>query len=287
MDKKSIFLGILLVVAAFCFWSFYPQENDQSDFSDRTKITLRQVGNQLLLANKDSTSLILPIVKVDEQKYEITFEKELGFEPNILVEIVKENIEKSSLSKNYRVAVLQCLDDEVAYSFEINAAKEKTIIPCAGRLLPKKCYKIQVNFLNKKSPNKNNLGYILIPIVLIIIYWRSYTKKKRVYEDLVSNKKEKTLGSFTFYPEQNKLVKKKKEIALSKKECDLLEIFIANINLVVKREELTKRVWEDNGVIVGRSLDTYISKLRKKLQEDKSIKLINIHGVGYKLEIAT
>ena len=81
------------------------------------------------------------------------------------------------------------------------------------------------------------------------------------------------------------LVKKAKEIALSKKECELLEIFIANANQVVKREELTKRVWEDNGVIVGRSLDTYISKLRKKLQQDKSIKLTNIHGVGYKLEI--
>jgi len=44
-------------------------------------------------------------------------------------------------------------------------------------------------------------------------------------------------------------------------------------------------VWEDNGVIVGRSLDTYISKLRKKLKDDASIKLINVHGVGYKLEI--
>jgi DNA-binding response OmpR family regulator len=75
------------------------------------------------------------------------------------------------------------------------------------------------------------------------------------------------------------------EIALSKKECELLEIFVANANQVVKREELTKKVWEDNGVIVGRSLDTYISKLRKKLQKDNSIKLTNVHGVGYKLEI--
>jgi DNA-binding response OmpR family regulator len=46
-----------------------------------------------------------------------------------------------------------------------------------------------------------------------------------------------------------------------------------------------KRVWEDNGVFVGRSLDTYISKLRKKLLADDAIKLTNIHGVGYKLEI--
>jgi DNA-binding winged helix-turn-helix (wHTH) protein len=80
-------------------------------------------------------------------------------------------------------------------------------------------------------------------------------------------------------------MQKAKEINLSKKECELLEIFVANPNQIIKREELTKNVWEDNGVFVGRSLDTCISKLRKKLQVDASIQLINIHGVGYKLEI--
>ena len=93
------------------------------------------------------------------------------------------------------------------------------------------------------------------------------------------------IGSFYFYPEQNKLVKEEKEIALSKKECELLALFVAHPNQIIKRDELTKRVWEDNGVFVGRSLDTYISKLRKKLKSDTSIKLTNVHGVGYKLEI--
>ena len=93
------------------------------------------------------------------------------------------------------------------------------------------------------------------------------------------------IGSFQFYPEQHKLIQKAIEIALSKKECELLEIFVANANQIVTREALTKKVWEDNGVIVGRSLDTYISKLRKKLQKDSTIKLTNVHGIGYKLEV--
>ena len=65
----------------------------------------------------------------------------------------------------------------------------------------------------------------------------------------------------------------------------MLELFVARPNEIIKRDELTKRVWEDNGVFVGRSLDTYISKLRKKLKGDTSIKLTNVHGVGYKLEL--
>ena len=81
------------------------------------------------------------------------------------------------------------------------------------------------------------------------------------------------------------MVKQTAEISLSKKECELLSIFVDRPNEIIKRDELTKKVWEDNGVFVGRSLDTYISKLRKKLKEDTSIKLVNIHGVGYKLEI--
>ncbi|MGY8908461.1 MAG: helix-turn-helix domain-containing protein [Flavobacteriales bacterium] len=72
---------------------------------------------------------------------------------------------------------------------------------------------------------------------------------------------------------------------MSKKECEILQIFVANPNQIIKREELTKKVWEDHGVFVGRSLDTYISKLRKKLKNDDSIKLTNIHGVGYRLDL--
>ena len=64
-----------------------------------------------------------------------------------------------------------------------------------------------------------------------------------------------------------------------------MAILVGHSNKVVKRDELIKRVWEDKGVIVGRSLDTYISKLRKKLQEDDGIRIVNVHGVGYKLEI--
>ena len=284
MNQKNFYSILSLVSFIFFLWSFTPQENDAKDFSQKVKIILREVGNKLLLENKDSTSLILPIVEITENKFEISFEKKLGFEPSQLVKELKENLEKSSFSKNYRVEVLQCLDKSVAYSYEINEDLKKTIIPCAGRVLPIKCYTIQIQFLEDKPLKNVAFFYILIPIFLIILY-RFIIKKKD--EKTIKNHSEKqtNLGSFIFYPEQNKLVKKAKEIPLSKKECELLSIFIANGNQVVKREELTKKVWEDNGVIVGRSLDTYVSKLRKKLQEDSSIKLTNIHGVGYKLEI--
>ena len=93
------------------------------------------------------------------------------------------------------------------------------------------------------------------------------------------------IGHYRFYKDQNKLIKESVEIKLSVKECELMTILSANQNQVVKREVLVKEIWEDNGVFVDRSLDTFISKLRKKFKDDASINIINIHGVGYKLEV--
>ncbi len=278
-------------IANIYFWSFlltflsgYSQIDNKQDFSEKVKIVLRQVGNELLLVNLDSTSLILPVKQIEENVFFISFQEELSFEPNQLVDIVKKNIVNTNLPTNYRVQVLQCSDNEVGYSYEVNIDEEKTIIPCAGRILPKNCYYIEVKFLKNTPFNNNPLFYLVFlfvfALVLVVLYRR---RKKNLNSEIQLNYS--NLGNFKFYPDQNKLIRERVEITLSKKECELLEIFVANKNKVVRREELTKRVWEDNGVIVGRSLDTYISKLRKKLQEDKAVKLVNVHGVGYKLEV--
>jgi len=285
--KQNRSVSILfLAIVVFFSWGFANPQKDKTDFSERAKIALREVGNQLLLSNKDSVSLVLPILKIDDFKYQISFEKPLSFEPNTLVEIIKETFEKINFPKNYRVEVIEISSNEVGYSYQVNVEKEKTIIPCTGRFLPENKYKIEVKFLDVKSSSNNMwLFYIFIPLILGIFYRRFYLNKKPSETQEITSENGTHLGIFQFFPEQNKLVKKAIEINLSKKECEILSIFVANQNQIIKREELTKKVWEDNGVFVGRSLDTYISKLRKKLKADSSIKLKNIHGVGYKMEI--
>lgn len=193
------------------------------------------------------------------------------------------------MPKHYRVEVLHCDDGEVAYSYEMSEADENTIVPCSGRLLPNNCYNIQLHFLQGGPilfPRKVFLYVIIfIGIVFLIDYRFHKGKPTAMSQDGTEENAYATIGTYRFYEGQNKLVKAAKEINLSKKECELLAIFAANPNQIIKRDELLKRVWEDNGVFVGRSLDTYISKLRKKLQDDDSVNLINVHGIGYKLEI--
>lgn len=74
-------------------------------------------------------------------------------------------------------------------------------------------------------------------------------------------------------------------IPLSKKESKILGILTANVNQLTDRAFLLQEVWENEGVITSRSLDMFISKLRKKLDLDSSVRILNVHGRGYKLEI--
>ena len=76
-----------------------------------------------------------------------------------------------------------------------------------------------------------------------------------------------------------------KTIGLTRTETRVLGIFALSPNEIIERSRLQKEIWEDEGVIVGRSLDMFISKLRKKLEPDPNIKIAVIRGKGYKLEI--
>ena len=288
MSRNKIYIYSVLVLLLFLSWIFSPSNKKNEDFSERVKVSLRDVGNQLLLSNKDATSLVFPVTKFDDFTYKISFQNQLSFEPSNLVAIVDSSFKKAALSNYYRVEVLQCSDNEVAYSFEIKNQIEKDIVPCKGRILPKSCYIIKLKFTNRTIVPFNKSLFLIVFVLLLVVFLFDYKFSKKKIKELPTDDKNKAtkIGIFQFYPEQNKLVKQAKEINLSKKECELLAIFVANPNQIIKRDELTKKVWEDNGVFVGRSLDTYISKLRQKLQEDSSIKISNKYGVGYKLEIS-
>lgn len=276
---------ISLALILFTVISCGPKQQDDID-PERVKVALRSVGNELLLSQQDSTSLVLPVVQVDAKKFKLSFENPIAFDPSLLSDVVSETFDTAQLPSNYLVEVIQCSDEETAYSFEMLRNKENSIIPCGGRIVPENCYTIHVRFTEviQNASAKDWLFYVLVLMVLAFLAFVFYSKY-HANKNAMKTANATSLGSFSFYPDQNKLVKEAQEIPLSKKECELLSILAANPNQIVKRDELTKKVWEDNGVFVGRSLDTYISKLRKKLKDDDTIKLTNVHGVGYKLEI--
>jgi len=285
--KRRIFFYIISLIILILIWFLSINGNSTDIFSEKVKISLREVGDQLLREHLDSTSRVLPVVEEDPSLFKLSFENDLGFYPESLVAAIDSSFRSRQLSENYLVEVIQCSDKEVAYSFEVDTGVERTVIACAERKLPSACYTITVRFADRvvTKTASNAWIYLLFFFGIIGLLEFYFYRNKGGLQKAEGIDHYTTLGSFRFYPDQNKLVKQATEISLSKKEGELLAILVGHSNKVVKRDELVKRVWEDKGVIVGRSLDTYISKLRKKLQEDDGIRIVNVHGVGYKLEI--
>lgn len=90
-----------------------------------------------------------------------------------------------------------------------------------------------------------------------------------------------TIGNYVFnYP--NLELKIEEEVRrLTQKEADLLQYLIQHKNQVIKRGDILEKIWGENDYFLGRSLDVFISRLRKYLREDDTIKVENIHGVGF------
>ncbi len=91
------------------------------------------------------------------------------------------------------------------------------------------------------------------------------------------------LGEYHFDKRNTELLIEHQRIELTGKEADLLLLLYNAVNTTVEREVILNMVWGDEGDYVGRTLDVFISKLRKKLKADSSVKIVNIRGVGYKL----
>lgn len=91
------------------------------------------------------------------------------------------------------------------------------------------------------------------------------------------------IGRFTFDTQKQLLTIGEKQTKLTTKENELLALLCAHSNEILQRDYALKTIWIDDNYFNARSMDVYITKLRKHLKDDPSIEIINIHGKGYKL----
>jgi DNA-binding response OmpR family regulator len=91
------------------------------------------------------------------------------------------------------------------------------------------------------------------------------------------------IGSFTFDTQKQILSRGDEQVKLTTKENELLCLLCVNANEVLQRDFALKTIWMDDNFFNARSMDVYITKLRKHLKGDETVEIINIHGKGYKL----
>ncbi len=93
------------------------------------------------------------------------------------------------------------------------------------------------------------------------------------------------LGAYNFNYKNLNLKLGEQEKTLTQKEADLLKYLIENKNEVLKRSDILENIWGEDDYFMGRSLDVFISRLRKYLKKDEQLKIENIHGVGFRLKV--
>ncbi|MEO7978285.1 winged helix-turn-helix domain-containing protein [Flavobacterium sp.] len=283
---KYLFGLILLTFISVICAAFSITDSDDFVFA-RREVLLRKIGHELLLQSGDSTSRVLPVKKITENEYQIRFENDLTFEPASLVDITRRILAKDPLTNDYVVNVLNCDNSSVAYGYAISKNKKDDIVACIGREQAKACYRLSIKF-NSAAINTPNNGYLLGSLSFLtfvgFIFLRSVKPRKALSDVEYTNLY--TLGSVMFDSKNRKLTINGKTIDLTGTETRVLLIFALSPNEIIERSRLQKEIWEDEGVIVGRSLDMFISKLRKKLESDPNINIVVIRSKGYKLEIS-
>jgi hypothetical protein len=296
MKQYSSFalLSVSMIVIAL---AFVKKETERPD--KHLEIVLRNIGHQILLHSKDSTSRVLPVKTVNENTFRISFENSFGFTPDTLMSIVHQQLTKTGRSGNYTVSVNECYQNQTIFAYEVNTASGD-LKPCRGREQKKGCYVIEISFLANKSFPYSWLLLALIPVALAGLYlahrWNRISEPQELIEEKVreslSNETEpvpviadyKRLGNFVFLKSKGILSLNDETIELSVKEVKALRLLASNQNQVVGRDLLMKEIWEDDGVfVITRNVDVLISKLRKKLSADPSVKIVNVHSKGYKM----
>lgn len=281
--SRYLFGSILLLFIAAIFAAFNLTDSDDFDKA-RREVLLRRIGHELLLQSGDSTSRVLPLKKIAENEYQIRFEHSLTFQTDSLVNISRRLLAKDPLTGDYVVNVLKSGSSGVSYGYAISKNKKDDIITCIGRRQPRARYMVNI----KSEPTSINLvkhELLLggLPLLAFVGFMFLRSARPRLVFSDGEHADTITVGSMLFDVKNRKLLFNGNTIDLTRTESRVLHIFASSPNQMIERARLQKEIWEDEGIIVGRSLDMFISKPRKKLKADPDSQIIVVRGIGYKL----
>jgi DNA-binding response OmpR family regulator len=153
---------------------------------------------------------------------------------------------------------------------------------------------IPIFFLTSKARKDDMLqgyqtgadDYIIKPVDADILLHKIKAILKRTEKtEIVPEQDEYNIGQYKFSYSARALSMNGEKEVLSPKEAELLKEFCANKNQLVKREDILRKIWKEVNYFTGRSMDVYVVKLRKHLQNDTSISIINLPKSGYILEV--
>jgi DNA-binding winged helix-turn-helix (wHTH) protein len=317
--KLAIVASFVVISMLFGQFAWVTSATDKitpERFEEKANLALRRTGHHLLLAGGDSTSRIPAVKKLNADTYVIQLNK--PFDYNRLPSLLQESFDLHGIKNNYDVAVMDCKTNELQLGYNFQDYSKTKDVACVGREQIMSCYNVKVTFsLPENQPKSNPVWWTLgLSLAFIGVSYIVLSRRKTVPKGMTNGRMTNDEFSFVFWRKKAALkIETQQEQPIEKstrlhfgessmdvenqllysantqhnltfREAKLLHLFIKHQNQVLDRDFILKSVWEDEGVTVGRSIDVFVSRLRKLLQEDSSLKIAAVHGVGYRLEVS-
>lgn len=225
-------------------------------------------------------------------KYKILYAED----DETLAFLTQDNLEQN----NYQV--VHCSNGELALESFKNQAFDICVFDIMmpkvdGFELAEKIRKsntdIPIIFLSAKTLKEDRLkglrlgadDYLVKPFSIEELLLKIEIFLKRSQKNIPVEKNNYTIGKYQFDSKNFLVFNNAEKISLTQREAELLKLFLDNKNVVLKREEILKSLWGDDDYFMGRSLDVFISRLRKILSNEKGIAIENLHGIGFRFSV--
>lgn len=290
--KSSLHWWLLpLFLAPLLAWLLPEHQTGQENFSpDHVNLALRRTAHQLLRQSGDSSSLILPVEQTAVHVWKLSLNQ--SFRYDSLPAILQQSLDLYGIRNAYTVGIHRCEDGLLDLGYHQSDYLQSKDVPCGGRETPPGCHYVEIAFLGTSPthPNRIWLAGLLLLVSGSLAFYFWYKNQKKQSLKLAESE---TTGQNTWLRFGNSrldmanltLVVAGAAQTLTYREAKLLELFAKHPNQLLERDHLLQEVWANEGILVGRSVDVFVSRLRKKLQADSTLGIVAVHGLGYKLEI--
>ncbi len=270
---------------------------NQQFLAEQTNLALRQVGHQLLLLEGNDTTSIAPVQQQQASIFLLPIAESFNYDT--LPFLLHSALADLGMEEEYYfVAVKDCSTDTLILGYDVRQFN-KGRVPCIGRHQYANCNHIFVTFPNRQQVMESNNnwlygGLLTVSFLGIGFYYFLKNRKEPLIDkfpkkepiSVIPNKQLITIGNSQLDVANQLMYIDNNPVTLTFRETKLLHYFVSHVGQLLNREQLLEKVWADEGVIVGRSLDVFVSRLRKILKADASLVIKTVHGVGYRLEVS-
>jgi DNA-binding winged helix-turn-helix (wHTH) protein len=287
----ALFLGLtaLVVLGGSAVWRPTPKSNADAILAENLNLALRYTGDRLLDLAGDQHSRIEPVKRLGRNTWLLKLERH--FEYDSLPPVLHRSMLRHQINRDYNVAVLRCQDGELMLGYKSSDYLDDPTVPCGGRDQETACLNLQITLLDEPGSSQGEpvwwmtLG-LLAGVISTFLWWKNrpqHSPKLFSPPDQAANLMHFSQTYFD-YPNQ-KIWVKGQEKDLTLREAQLLNYLFQHHNQALERERILQDIWGDEDLLIGRSLDVFVSRLRKLLREDEGIRISSVHGVGYRMEL--